>query len=170
MHKKTLVLGIVALGGVLVISGCGKSLSDRAAEGLAEGMIEKSLGGNADVDLSGGSMKANVGGVSIETGDGAGLPTGFPSDVYVIKGKIISAINNIEQKSYSVYIETNGTVQEATLDYNKELADDGWTITGSANFGGVLSLSAEKEGRVLSVVISTGDEGKTLVMLSEYQK
>ena len=78
MNKKLLVLSIVLAIGVLGLSGCGKSLSDRVTENL----IEKSTGEQATVNTDDGNIKINVEGMNLETGSNVSLPANFPNDVF----------------------------------------------------------------------------------------
>jgi len=166
MNKKLFVLTIILALGVLGLSGCGKSLSDRVTENL----IEKSTGGQADVNTQDGNIKVNAGGMNIETGTNVSLPKNFPNDVYLPSDyKLLSAITS--EKSYTISFETASTATDIFNTYKDKVVSDGWKIVTSGDFGGMQTLNAEKENRILNVIATTGqDTQKTTVSLSEYLK
>ena len=157
--KKILLVGVIILLAVTV-SGC-----KNAAEKTAETAIESSTGGAVDVDIDNDSMKINTNGGSLEVGEGVSLPDGFPSDVYVIDGTIISAMTLAEGESYSVSIRTSQTTAAVKEEYENEFKDEGWEITMDLAMGGGYSMSAEKDNRMVLFGVSTGDDG-TIVTIN----
>jgi len=164
MNKKLFVLSIVLAIGVLGLSGCGKSISDR----MTESLIEKSTGGQADVNTNDGNIKVSVEGMNIETGDNVSLPKDFPTDVYLPENKLLSAMTS--EKSYTVSLEVKETQAEIFETYKQKIADSGWKIVTSGDFGGMQTVNAEKDNRILSIIVSPGQQGRTAVVLSEYLK
>ncbi len=163
MRKKTLLLiAPLAILTLFVVSGCGK-VSEKAAEKA----IEKSTNGAADVDLSTNSIRVNVNGSSWETGDSVSLPSGFPSDIYVVDGTIKVAYANTSDKGYTVSIETSKTPSEVQSTYNEKLTSSGWSIISTANYQGATSLQAQKDNRTISVGASSSD-GKTTATITTY--
>jgi len=164
MNKKLLILTIILALGVLGLAGCGKSLSDR----ITESLIEKSTGGQADVNTNDGNIKINVEGTSIETGNNVSLPKDFPSDVYLPSNNLLSAMTS--EKSYTISLEVKETPAEIFAIYKQKVANSGWKIVTSGDFGGMQTISAEKDNRILSIIVSPGQESRTTVVLSEYLK
>lgn len=137
-------------------AGCGKSVAEKA--------IESATNGQAKVDLGTNTVKVNNNGSTWEVGDQVKLPTGFPSDIYVIAGTIKSAITSVEGKSYSISIESTKTVTQANDAYTTDLKANGWTIGTTANINGAVMLAATKGTR--NVTITMGAEnGKTVITL-----
>lgn len=158
-------LCVVLAGMAFVVTGCGKKTAEKAAEKA----IEESTGGQAEVDVGTNSVKINTNAGSFQAGGNISLPSGFPSDVYVIDGTIKAASTVTEGESYTVSIETSKSVSEAKSEYESKLKDDGWNVTLSMDFQGSASLAAEKGDR--TVTVSVGEsEGKTLVILGTSKK
>ncbi len=170
MDKKTKwilpVIAIVAIA--FVVSGC-KSTSEKVAEKVTEKAIERATNGAADVDLDNNSVTINTNGGSYQAGGNVTIPSGFPSDVYVIDGTLRAAITTKANEAYTVSLETTKSVTDAKTEYEREMADGGWTITTNMTYSGMVTLMAEKNNRTMSVGISEID-GKTTVNLSTATK
>jgi hypothetical protein len=162
MNKKAYwvlpVIAIVAMA--LVVSGC-KSTSEKAAEKA----WEKATNGAADVDLDNNSVTINTNGGSYQAGENVTLPSNFPSDVYVIDGTLKAAMTQQTGNSFIVSVETSKSISQAKTVYEKEIVDDGWTITTNMTYGGTVTLMAEKSNRTLGVGVTEVD-GKTTVNIS----
>lgn len=172
MTKKTIKLSglfIVLPALLLIITGCGKSVSQVVSEKATEKLIEKQIGGNTDVDINSGNVKMETKDGKFESGTNVKLPADFPSDVYVIEGNITAAISDQTSESFTISIETNKSVEEASAIYQEKFKSDGWKITGTMNFGDSSSVIAENDKRTVSVMIGKGD-GKTSVVLSVGKK
>ncbi|EKD64457.1 MAG: hypothetical protein ACD_50C00381G0001 [uncultured bacterium] len=74
------------------------------------------------------------------------------------------------EKSYTLSLEVKETPAEMFELYKQKVTDDGWKIVTSGDFGGMQTINAEKDNRILSVIVSPGQEGRTTVVLSEYIK
>ncbi|MBU0597407.1 hypothetical protein KKF61_00235 [Patescibacteria group bacterium] len=161
--KKIQILAVCLLliGVAAFTSGCG----EKAAEKTAEKIIETSTGGQVDVDIDDDSVSINTNSGSMSTSDeGVSLPDGFPSDVYVVDGTIVTAITNTESDGYSLSIVTNKSVAETKEEYEADLEAEGWTITMTLNILDGASIAAEKDDRSVSVSISQGDDGTTVML------
>jgi len=158
--KKTIFLSLaVILAGTLILTGCGE-------EKVAEKAIESSTGGQADVDVDDDTVTVNTNGSSFTAGEAVSLPSGFPSDVYVIDGTIKAATTVTEGEVYSVSIQTDTSVSDAADEYQEELANDGWEVNMTLNAGGVSSMTAQKDNRTVTISIGQDeDENKTLVTI-----
>jgi len=158
-----LVVGALAM--VLLVSGCGqKSLTEKNIEKE----LEKSLGGNAKVDLQSGAVSLETDQGSIQVGGEVSLPKDFPSDIYVIDGKLMSAMKNVMGAGYQVVLQSNASVKDAKELYEKKMKEQGWAVAQSADMGTVAMLSFSKGKRQLSVTLGTeeGKEGLAVVLTS----
>lgn len=161
MSKKTIVSCAVI---ALVLTGCGKN----TAEKTAEKTIERATNGNVNVDVSGSNVNikinTNEGTIEGSTGESVSLPSGFPSDVYVIDGTIKTVVKKTDTNGYSVSLETAKTAAEAKTLYESKLKGAGWNVTFSMTTDTGATLSATKGTRTCTVIIST-DQGVTTVIL-----
>lgn len=148
----------------LVLAGCGKSVSQIVGEKAAEKMIEGQTGGRTKVDIDNGNVKVETKEGNLETGSNVKLPADFPGDVYVIGGNIIAVMSDQANKSFTVSIEINKSLEEAAAIYQTELKKQGWNITGTMNFGDFSSVAAEKDDRTASVFISKNTDKTTVVL------
>lgn len=154
---------------ILILAGCGKSVSQRTSEQIIEKTIEEQSGGTADVNIGDNSMKVETEQGKIETGDNVKLPSDFPNDVYIIEGAIKAVISDQASGGQTISIETNKSVEAVAADYQDKLKADGWKITGTMNFGDSASVIAEKDDRIVSVSAGNSD-GKTIVTIGVGKK
>lgn len=160
--KKYLVLALclVLAVAMFAVVGCGK----KTAENLAEKALEKATNSQVDVDTDNNTVKVNINGSTSEFGDKVSLPSGFPSDIYIIDGTIKTATKVSQNEYFTVSIETTKSVTAADAEYQQKLKNDGWEITATYNISGNSTIAAQKSDRTLSVSINES-EGKTLVIL-----
>jgi len=151
--KSSLIVGILFF--TVFVSGCG---TNKLVENQIENNLEKNLGGNAKVDLNSGAINLQTENGSLQVGGKINLPEGFPSDVYVMDGQILSAMQNFGVNGYQVIISTTKSITETQTLYNEKLKNDGWNIQNTMNLGTSFILSAIKDTRSLSVSIGDGDE------------
>lgn len=160
IETKWIILGsivLLALAGVYIFM---PSPSEKMAENYIEKAIEKETGGTVDVDYSNDSVNIETQDGSFKSGENVTLPSDFPSDVYVVEGKLLSVVTTGE-KNIMVSIETKKTPAEVKTLYQDEMASDGWEIAGVMDFGDTASLMGKKDTRDLSVVVSA-DESSDL--------
>ena len=153
----------------MFLAGCGKSISQRAGEKAAEKIIEKQSGGKADVDINKGNVKVETEQGKMEAGENVKLPSDFPQDVYVIEGAVKAVFSNQANGGYTISIETDKGLNEASAAYQEKFKSDGWKITGTMSFEDTASVTAEKDDRIASVIISKSD-AKTAVTVSTGKK
>jgi len=151
----------------LVLSGCGEQAAQKTSEKTAEKIIEKQIGGNADVDIDENNIKMETDQGSMEVGENVKLPADFPSDVYVVDGKLLSVFSDKTNNSHMVTLETEKSMEDASSVYQIELAAKGWEITGTIAIGDSTSIIAEKDTRTASVSISKGDKATTVILSTE---
>ncbi len=155
MFKKTIVVGAAFLLAI-VVSGCGR---ESAMENQVEKQLEKNLGQNAEVNLKDGEMKIKTEQGSLEVGENVSLPDGFPTDVYVIDGQIMSAMKNVMGAGYQVVIKSNKSVKDGKALFEEKLKAHGWVIGSSFDMGNAVMLSATKGKRTVQVTLGS-EEGK----------
>jgi hypothetical protein len=167
MLKKILLSSLLAVLAV-TLSACGmigRKASEKTAENMAEKAIETSSGGQADVDIDGDNVNIKTTEGEMQAGESVELPANFPKDVYVLEGgKIKAAIQSNKENGYTITIETDKTINEIKEIYEGKFVTDGWKITGSMAMEGTISVVAEKDERVVSVIGGKGDENNSIVL------
>lgn len=153
----------------LVLSGCGKSVSQKANEKIAEKIIESQSGGAADVDFDDDNVTVKTDKGKMEVGESVALPADFPSDVYVIEGIIKMAISDTNNNGHTISIETDKSIEDAAAAYQEKLVSDGWKIAGTVNLNDSFMITAEKNERSASVTINKS-ETATNVFLTVAKK
>ncbi|PIY96333.1 MAG: hypothetical protein COY66_04270 [Candidatus Kerfeldbacteria bacterium CG_4_10_14_0_8_um_filter_42_10] len=146
--------------------GCGKKAAEKTAEEATERALESSTGGQADVDISDNTVTVNTNAGSYQVGGNVDLPSDFPDDVYVVDGTITAAITSVENKGYTVSIETTQSVNDLKTLYEQKLADEGWTVNLTMTYEGGASVGGEKGNRIVSIGINPSEEGKTTVVVT----
>lgn len=155
--SRFLTLGLAAAAIVLIGASCGQK--------AAESIIEKAT--NSDVDIKNNSITINSNGSSWTTGESVKLPSGWPTDVYVIDGTIKSAMTITEGTSYTISIDSSKSLSEAQELYKSKLKGDGWTIIVDSSMANFATMTAEKDSRTVSVTIGTGESaGRSTVSVS----
>ena len=120
------------LATVLLLTSCG----DSASENLAEQLAENAVGGDVDIDVDedGGSMHVESSEGSMDLSFGDELPDGFPSNLTVVDGQILSG-TRVEQAEegtilYSVMIQVDRTDVDALVaEVRQSVTDAGFEIT-----------------------------------------
>lgn len=169
MEMKKYFLFPAVVAAVLVLSGCGESLSEKATEKAVEKMIESQGDKDTEVDIDDGKMVVETDEGKMESGEDVALPADFPADVYVVEGKIKAAISDKASEGHTISIETDKSVEDVIAIYKEKFASDGWKITGTMNFGDSATVAAEKDERSASVMIGKS-EAATSVILTATKK
>ncbi len=160
--KKLLIITLV-IGAGLILSGCG------VAEKVAENTIESATNNEIDVDIDDNSLTLNTNGGTLEVGEKVSMPNNFPSDIYVLNGNLISAMTIDENNTFSINLSTNDSPTEVKAEYQTELANDGWTIDSTLDFGGGSMMTGTKDNRSITVTISVDEtEGTTTVGINTF--
>lgn len=163
MNKKTILFLIPLLLLTLVLTGCGKSASER----VAEKALENAWGGNADVDVDSGSVDIETDQGHWQTGEGSTLPENWPEDIYVPDGKIITSTDT--GFSQGVTLELDKGVTDLRDEYKSKIIEEGWDINTELNIEGSTMLGANKDNRNLSVSISSEDGTTTMIITFSQQ-
>ncbi|XOU94122.1 MAG: hypothetical protein ACNFW9_04725 [Candidatus Kerfeldbacteria bacterium] len=153
----------LVIGAGLILSGCG------VAEKVAENTIESATNNEIDVDIDDNSLTLNTNGGTLEVGEKVSMPNNFPSDIYVLNGNLISAMTIDENNTFSINLSTNDSPTEVKAEYQTELANDGWTIDSTLDFGGGSMMTGTKDNRSITVTISVDEtEGTTTVGINTF--
>jgi hypothetical protein len=132
---------------------------------LAGWGIKKAMGGLARTAAD-KAIEAATGG-KVKWGTNS-LPDGWPSDVTVYAGSTIQysgSSNSANGKGgAAVVFQTRDPAQKISDFYKADLAAKGWKIEGTYSSGSTLMVGATKEGRSLSITITSSDSGSTVTM------
>lgn len=151
----------------LTASGCGAdTLAERATEKAAEKALEDAASEGVDIDLD-----SEEGGISIETDDGSftsglgSLPDGFPDDVPVVEGEILSGASSQQDgtTAYLVSVMVEATAQEAMVEAISALEDAGYSRT--ENSMSMDGLYIEMLTGPWEVTVGSTDDGEGGTML-----
>jgi hypothetical protein len=164
MNKKIVLASILLLVGAIALSGCVKAPTEKANEKL----LENALGQDADVNIEGNTYKVNVNGVEIEAGENVVMPQNFPNDIYLPQGTLLSSM--VTEMSLTLSMEAEESPTDLFALYQEKISAENWKVVTSGNFGDILTLTAEKENRILSVTVSQDENQKTILVLAQYLK
>ncbi len=164
-HFKTLMT--CAVLAILALAGCGKSVSQSAAE-MA---VSAASGGKVDVTQSGDksqvSIKTDQGTSTVSSGNNVPLPKDFPSDVhlpasYTIKSAIQSGPMTM------LVMHTPAAMQALYSEYDGSMKSGGWTeamAMQSSQSESVLSFQKDRRNVTVSITASTDADGGSDVSL-----
>lgn len=145
------ILCLTAALALIMNLACGKA-PEETAETALEQQIEKSAGGDADVDYSDEGMEItteDADGVSTwQAGDKAELPDNFPSDVYIPEGVSVDMVSDSPSGTV-VALSTDIALATIVEAYLKEMTAAGWTkMTDTEMDGGRMTLFLKDERTV----------------------
>ncbi len=159
-------LFISLLSTAVVLAGCA-SVTETATENAMENMLEKQIGGNADVDM-------DDNGIHVETEEGtfttgSKLPEDWPEDAPVYPGATV--VYSATQAAIeggggvSAMLTTSDSADEVTAYYKTQLATDGWTMQLAGSEAGAHFVSATKGNRSVGISIAGNDDGMTSITI-----
>lgn len=143
--RRALVAPLVLVA-LASMTGCG---SDDVAENRAEDAIEDASGGDADVDIDGDEVEITTSEGTVTMGKGE-LPDGFPDDIPVIDGEIVSAMGAADQ----------GFVVALTVDDPEAAFEEAVAELEGAGF------AEEDGGDMLGATVAQMTRGEQTVILS----
>ncbi len=166
----------LAMGLVFVSSAC--SSSD-AADKLTEKAIEKSGGGNVDIDSKDGTVKytdkdGNQTEMNID-GDGASLPKDWPADLAPPDSvKIVTSNTSTTggDQTMTVLGEASGTIEDFQAAITSQVTDAGYKVTQNTSSdvtgGGYAGMTATKGTDTLVVAIASDptSDGKVTITMT----
>lgn len=161
MKNKFLLFLALFLSISLLTTGCGKTVSEKAAEKS----LENSFGQDADVDIDDDTVTVETDAGTWQAGEDVSLPNNWPDDIYVADGQITSATAN--DNGFGLTIMSDQSVSNIKTKYQQELADAGWNINMTMDMGEGAILGADKEDRTLSISIGNDDDEQTTIVIVE---
>lgn len=151
-----LLLVALSLVALFALAGC-QSIAEKAAEVA----VEKSTG--VQIDKDGDSVTVTgEDGTQVTASEGGELPDGFPTDVPVIDGPIISSVKS--DNSFMVVIETDKPIDEVNDWYKDQLKDSSWKIVFETKSEDGAAIGGERDNANMQVTITKSD-AKTNVSL-----
>lgn len=145
---------LLLLLGSPALAGCGDS-DEEQAERAAEAV----LGEDADVDIDGDSMTFEDGGNTITTG--TGVPDGFPEDVELVDGEVVSGMGSDggDGASFTVVVSSPAELTEAADEARSLLEGAGWTVDTENEMEGLTTLRLSKDGTEVGITVLPADSG-----------
>ncbi|MFZ2500810.1 MAG: hypothetical protein WAW90_02360 [Minisyncoccia bacterium] len=125
------------------------------------------FGGVVGTSLDGSTTyKSGDGSVTV---GGSSLPSGWPTDAPVYSNSTITASVSSNPKTGDngsmVMFTTPDSIDAVVNFYKTELESKGWVVDQTVSIGIATMLSATKDTRSFAVQISSGDDGKTSVVV-----
>lgn len=146
-----LVVLLVACAMMFSLVGCQK-----IAEKATEKAIEGATGVKVDTDKDSVTITGEDGS-SITAGSDGELPDGFPEDVPVYEGDIVSSL--MTEGNYTVAIESKDDAATIWDWYGTELESAGWTRTSEFKVDDGGMISAEKGDMAIQITVGAGTDG-----------
>lgn len=157
------------LGGLmasaLMLAGCGGATE--TAKNTVTNTAKNVAAGNVPV------TNVNSGGMTGTTGQ---LPADFPKDIPVYTGAAViaggMATTGAAAGSKGASFSTSDDATKVADFYKAELAKQGWTDVKSMAIPGGMgnTVMATKDKRSLSIAITKGPDGKTMISVGETEK
>lgn len=166
-----LLLAVVGFAAQKLMQKASVMVGQKVGEKVAEGIIEKATGGNADVDVKNGSLTVKTNEGTFSTG--TSLPSDWPKDAPVYPGATITYSGSSNPQSgesgFGAMLTTKDSAQKVRDYYAKELVVQGWKVEATYNANESSVLSATKDTRAFTVVTAEAD-GATTITLGVSQK
>ncbi len=166
-----LLLAVVGFAAQKVMQKATSIVGQKVGEKVAEGIIEKATGGNADVDVKDGSLTVKTSEGTFSTG--TSLPADWPKDAPVYPGATItySGSSNPQagESGFGAMLTTKDSAQKVRDYYARELVVQGWKTEATYNADESSVVSATKDTRAFTVVTAEAD-GATTITLGVSQK
>ncbi len=156
--KQKLFLATVALGAIIVLSGCWPFPSkEEIGQKIMEKAIESQTGGKVNIDTGKGTASIDTKDGSFSAGENVKIPENFPKDIFIFSdAKVVFAISgSAAEKSYSISYLTSTTPEEAMIKYKEEMAKSGWQKENETDMGTQGKILNFKKGQV-SVMVTMG--------------
>lgn len=159
----------------LLLSGCGKDSSEKAAETMIE-EAAKEQGRDMKVDIDDGKTTIKTtdaegkavtyeatenaatittaeGNMTMNTGDAAKVPDNYPADGVQYKNlKLTMAM--AQDSAFMLSGTTTDTAEAVSADLSSQATSNGWAAQGTFQQGGMSMLSYTKGERSMSVTIN----------------
>ena len=166
MHRPLVpvtILSTLLLLSLSLFAGCGGGGDEKAAEKVAETIMEKAGGGKADVDIEDGKISVKGEGFSMEASETDEWPKDMPGSVPEFTYGKLTAVTDIKSPDHEgrkIDVHFQEIESGAFEKYQKDLEKAGWRIhRASKNESGGM-LMAEK-GEELHLVFGWDNEERT---------
>lgn len=170
----TVIVGLVVVG-----VGCGSptaQLEQKIGDKIAEGIVEKSTGGQVNIDS--GKDKVTFtdkkSGTSMAFGESLKLPDDFPKDVPIYPESKVKGILNLKQdgQGLNVTLESSDSYNKVGDWYRAEFKKAGWAEETSYLMEGSAMLTYAKDKVSIGLILSQGDEENpvTSIVLTRGEK
>lgn len=167
MHPRLLV---AAVSLALLLSACGKSPEEKAAE-LA---IKAATGNDATIERDGDATKMTVetdkGPMTVQSGEGLALPADFPGDIYLPSGYTVQNVMQIGPM-HSVVLGLAGQSQALVPEITGKMEAGGWKTAmsmQSGDKGAMLSFTRDKRSATYS--LAPGDKPGQLTLSVQHTR
>src|SRR5680860_365768 len=178
-----LVVVFMALGGLLLLTGCGEEVAEKVAEKAVEKAAEDG-GGDVDVDIGSdgdsGSISIKDGDSEIEMGGATDAPEGFPEELVHPEGKIMMSQKRTVDGSVEMFVQSsvNSEPTEVNEYYESAVDDLGFTVEEGSKMKLeqgetiIFSFSAVKGEETISIQTSgggsAGEDGVQVTIMYGY--
>ena len=160
MLSRLLVAGAVLVGGVALLAGCGR----KAEEKVAEKMIERASGGQADVDIQSGKVRIKTKDGEAEfTAEGSTWPGDLPGEVPKFEKGKLTGTNRVSQGDTESWILVFEDVERKHFgEFIGELKSAGWKIMMTTSSEDAEIVQAVRDDLTLMTTYDGGDRGASI--------
>ena len=165
----TRAIAVLALAALFVapLAGCRKA-AEEATEAAVEQAIEDAADGEVEVDVEGDEDGGSVtitgedGEMTIQSGEGASVPDGFPDDVPLFDGQVTGSttVSTEEGTVIALTVMIDDTADDAAQWFEDELASEGWETTFNMD-------NSSSDMRTVSFVVKKGDRNLTITIVDD---
>jgi len=134
------------------------------AEKATEAAVERATGAKIDNGGEQITIQGEDGSEFTASSDGE-LPDGFPSEVPVHDGRIVSSMK--ADNGFSIAIEADAGIDDVLEWHKKEFADGGWTVVNEMKIDDGGAIGAEKGDMTVQVTVgvASDDANKSTITL-----
>src|SRR5690606_28481365 len=155
---------LMGLAAALMVSACGESAEEAAAERTAEAALAAITGHDVEIDDDGEtiSYRTEEGQVTMTGGSSAQLPGNFPDDVFLPSDYVVESTLAMNDDLF-IGLRVRDDVPALYAAAREAMAEEGWSETMAAlenNANGLLSF--EKDDRVVVLSLAREDDGTTM--------
>jgi len=170
-----ILLGILLLS----LAACGSEKSDEErAQDMAESIFESVTGNEVDIDLD---EDGESGSITIKGKDGEEvtiggneneLPDDFPSDFFVVDGKIegVGVMSSNNGKVVNFVIKTDKDFTDVKDEIIKEMKSNGWENTMTMGAGEESAQMYTKDDKSATVGLAKENEETLVTCIVTYKK
>ncbi len=169
LKNKKIVIAVVVIIAIIIVGGAINTFVGRkTGEKLAENILEKSFGGDVDVDSDGKSFSVDTKDGSLSVGENVKWPSSIPSDIPEFKaGKLAMAGSSITGGTGWQVLANNVSKSDYEA-YHLELKSKGWVDVGVMDVGvGIVQM---KKGTMDLILTFNPEENAISLVVAENQE